>query len=323
MSSSDIKLATMSLICGILSGLLVGGVAWFYFRRVKIERPAIGVFNRRDVLVLFSLLLVVPLIYLNLPRWMTTTFLGITFFTACSFGLRPLLRPATLWLTIGFLIGIDVWTGNNLLGSVEGWQLYWVENSVIVLIAAVSVSNLYVQGGMQLRHVAWFAGALAIYDVVFTEVWPVTTQLVQGFLGYPLDPSIGMRVGFDNVAVGLGDLLVYSLFTIAAIKAYGLAGGRFAMVLVLIFGSVVPAVVPLFIDFVDPNTLDVLVPAQAWFGPAAYLGYRWLRHKHGPERTMGEYWKSADFLGRKPAAEPAVAVPAVVPQPAEVPAATS
>jgi hypothetical protein len=319
MSSSDIRLATMSLICGIVSGLLVCGVAWFYFRRIRMERPAIGVFNRRDVGVLFALLLTVPLVYLNLPRWMTTTLLGITFFTACSFGLRPLLRPAAVWLTVGFLLGLDIWTGNNLLGSVEGWQIYWLENSVIVLIAAVSVSNLYVQGGMQLRHVAWFAAALAVYDVVFTEVWPVTIQLVQGFLGYPLDPSIGMRVGFDNVAVGLGDLLVYSLFTIAALKAYGPAAGRFALALVVLFGSVVPALVPLVLDFVDPRTLDVLVPAQAWFGPAAYLGYRWLRHKHGPERTMGQFWKSSDFLGRRPAPEP-VTAPAVAPAPAEVPA---
>jgi hypothetical protein len=323
MTSSDLKLTLMSLICGTLTALLVGTVAWVYLRRVRIERPAIGVFNRRDVGVLFFLLVTIPVLYLNLPRWLLTTFLGITFFTAVSFGLRPLMKPATMWLTIGFLLGLDIWLGNNALGTVRGWQVYWLENSLVVLLAAVAVANLYVQGGMQLRHVAWFAAALAVYDVIFTEVWPITNQLVQGFLGYPMDPSMGWRVDFDNTAVGLGDLLVYGLFTISAFKAYGAKAGRFALTLVVLFGSVVPALVPLFIDFVDPRTLDVLVPAQAWFGPAAYLGYRWLRHKHGRERTMGEFWASPDFLGRRPTEPRPAVTPALAPEPTEVPAGTS
>jgi hypothetical protein len=322
MSSSDIKLAMIGLIGGLVTTLLVAPIAWYYLRRVRIERPAIGVFNRRDVGVLFILLITIPALYLNLPRWMITTLLGITFFTACSFGLRPLMRPTAMWLTVGFLIGLNIWMGNNLLGSTEGWQIFWAENSVIVAIAAISVANLYVQGGMQLRHVAWFAAGLAVYDVVFTEVWPITNQLVQGFLGYPLNPSMGFRFGFDNTAVGLGDLLVYALYTVAALKAYGPAAARFAVALVLVFGSAVPALVPLVIDFVDPETLDVLVPAQAWFGPPAYLGYRYLRHRYGRERTMGEFWASSDFIGRRPAPG-AVAAPATAPEPAEVPATAS
>ena len=50
--------------------------------------------------------------------------------------------------------------GRNLLGTVLGWQFFWAENSVIVLLAAISVANLYVQGGMKLKHVAWFAARL-------------------------------------------------------------------------------------------------------------------------------------------------------------------
>jgi hypothetical protein len=130
---------------------------------------------------------------------------------------------------------------------------------------------------------------------------------------------MGWRLGFDNTAVGLGDLLVYSLFTIAALKAYGPAAGRFAFALVVVFGSVVPALVPLVIDYVDPRTTDVLVPAQAWFGPAAYLGYRYLRRRYGRERTVGEFWASADFLGRRPVA-PQTAPAA---DPAPVPAAAT
>ena len=49
-----------------------------------------------------------------------------------------------------------------------------------------------------------------------------------------------------------------------------------------------PALVPLLINYVDART-DVLVPAQAWFGPAALLGYLWLRRRYGRERTMKEF----------------------------------
>jgi hypothetical protein len=57
-------------------------------------------------------------------------------------------------------------------------------------------------------------------DVIFTAFWRLTNQLVQS-LGYPLDPSMGFRLGFDNAAVGIGDLLVYGLYVNAALKAYG------------------------------------------------------------------------------------------------------
>jgi len=46
------------------------------------------------------------------------------------------------------------------------------ENDIIIVLGAVSVANLYVQGGMKMRHVAWFALALAGYDMIFTTIWP-------------------------------------------------------------------------------------------------------------------------------------------------------
>jgi hypothetical protein len=322
MTSSDLRLTVMSLIMGVTTSLLVGAGAWIYLRRVRMERPAIGRFNNRDVAVVFVLLATLPVLYLQLPRWLLTTFLGITFTAALSIGLRELMSPTKVWLTVGTLLGLDIWLGRNLLGTVLGWQVYWAENSLIVLLGAISVANLYVQGGMQLRHVAWFAAALAVYDVIFSEFWPVTNQLVQEFLGYPLDPSMGMRVYFDNTAVGIGDLLVYGVFVAAALKAYGRPAARLALGLVVVFGAVVPALVPLVIDFVDPTTTDVLVPAQAWFGPAAFLGYRWLLRTHGRERTTAEFLASSDFLGRRRRGVPpvAAAVPAVPPAAAPAPA---
>lgn len=314
MVSSDAHLALFALVMSIVAVVPVCLGAVFYLRRVRMERPAIGTFNGRDVVVLFVLLSTIPLFYLTLPRWLLTGFLVLTFGAALSMGLRRLLSPGPMWLTIGLLIGGNIWLGNNILGTVGGWQLFWAENDVIVLLAAVSVANLYVQGGMQLRHVAWFALVLASYDVIFTSLYPVTNALVEEFLGYPLDPSVGMRWGFDNAAIGLGDLLVYGLFVVAAYKGYGRRAARLAMGVVVLFGAVVPSLVPLLISYVDART-DTLVPAQFWFGPAAFLTYRYLRRRYGRERTMKEFWAGGNVLGRKAATEGAVPL---VPAPADV-----
>src|SRR3954453_3294187 len=244
MTSSAGFLAVFSLLLATSSALVVcaGGVA--YLRRVQLEPPPIGTFNGRDVVALFVPLSVIPLFYLSLPRWLLTAFLVLTFCAALSFGLRPLLPPGRMWLLIGGLLGLNLWLGTHLFGTVLGWQVYWAENDVVVLLAAVFVANLYVQGGMRLSHVACFALALAAYDLVFTSVAPVTDALVEAFLGFPLDPSIGMRFGFDNAAIGIGDLLVYGLFVLAVAKGYGRRAGRLAMGVVLVFGAVTPALVP-------------------------------------------------------------------------------
>lgn len=320
--STSLSLAMFSLIVSLATTVVIGIGAPYYLRRIRLERPAIGTFNARDICVLFTLLLLLPVLYLHLPRWLLTSFLALTFTSALSIGLRPLLSPTKLWLTVGVLVGGNIWIGRTLLGTVLGWQVFWIENSVIVAMAAISVTNLYVQGGMKLKYVAGFAGALAVYDIFFTRYLPLTNQLVEKFLGYPLNPSMGFRWDIDNAAVGIGDLLVYGLFILAAFKAYGKPGLRLGLTLVTLFGAVLPSLVPLVINFVDART-DVLVPAQAWFGPPAVLGYFWLRHRYGKERTVREFLDSPDFIGRKPKAvsvPAAVTVPAAVPAPAPAPA---
>jgi hypothetical protein len=64
-----------------------------------------------------------------------------------------------------------------------------------VVLAAVGVSNLYVQGGMHLRHVAYLRLFLGLYDVVFTMVLPLTQRLADTFEGRPLDAAFGFYMG--------------------------------------------------------------------------------------------------------------------------------
>jgi hypothetical protein len=305
MNSSQWVLSTFQLVVALIGATVASFGALFYFRRVRMERPAVGRFNGRDVVILFTLLAILPAFYLLVPRWALESLLVITYMAALSSGFHPVFKPVQLWLFIGVLIGGDLWLGQHALGTVIGWQVFWTENSLIVMLAAISVANLYVQGGMQLRHVAWFAAGLAIYDSIFTIGFPITNLLVRDFVGYPLFPAMGMRISFNEAIVGLGDLLVYAAFTIAAFKAYGKPALRLAIILILVFGAAMPTLSGLLINYIDARA-DVIIPAQTWFGPAAMLGYLWLRRRYGRERTMKEYLASTELARREPAVTAAV-----------------
>jgi hypothetical protein len=314
---SPFQLSLMEFSVAGTGAVLTSAGALSYLRRVRLERPAIGTFNSRDIRILFTFIVFLPLLYVLLPHWALTGFLSITFASALSIGLRPLLGPATLWIAVGTLIGASIWLSRTMLGTVWGWQLSWLEGDLLVVLAAVAIANLYVQGGMKLKHVAWFALALGLYDVLFTTVLPVNSHLAEEFLGWPLDPSFGMRFGLYNATIGVGDLLVYALFLIAAFKAYGRLAGRVAMGLIVVFGVAAVSVAPLVLDSFITARTDVAIPAQTLFGPAAFVAYLWLRRRYGRERTMEEFLASTDVV--RPTSV-SVAQPLPVPEPVSAPA---
>jgi hypothetical protein len=302
-------------LCVSLAATMVvtlGAVA--YLRRVRVERPAIGVFNFRDVGTLMVFIVTLPVIYLSLPRFWLTLFLVVTFAAALGIGLRPLLRPATLWLTVGVLLGANVFVARTMLGTQTGWQLYWVLVGTVVAISAISVANLYVQGGMQLRHAAWFTLALAAYDYYFSQIVPLTPHLADRFQGYPLNAAIGMRFDVFNAAIGIGDLLAFGIFAAAGYKAYGARALRLTVPLVAVFGAALPALTPLVLGAFTRGSLNVVVPVQTWFGPPAFLLYRWMRKHYGPERTMEEFQASEDVAAEAPV--PVALPPVPMPAPA-------
>jgi hypothetical protein len=302
-----VEQTAFQVVVVLVGALSTTAVALVYFTRVRLERPAIGCFNGRDVLFLFGFIVTLPVLYLYVPPTVLTIFLVITFVSALSIGYRPVLPRIVLWPVIGALIATNILVARNLLGTTRGWQLYWTLTSVAVLFAAVAVANLYVQGGMRLRHVAWFALGLAVYDPIFSFGIPLTARLADTFAGFPLDPSIGFRAGLNSANIGIGDLLVYSTFTVAAYKAYGRHGAKLAFGLVAVFGALAPSLAPLVISAVV-RTNGVVVPAQLFFGPAAFIGYLILA-RSGPERSM-RAWREATAptaAVRAPAPRPALA----------------
>jgi hypothetical protein len=295
----------------LTASVTVATGALYYLRRVRMERPPVGTFNGRDIVILMTLIVVLPFLYAVMPGWLITCFLALTFAASLSIGYRQVVGALPVWLGIGVLLGANIWESHTMMGSVAGWQLWWVELDILVLLGAIAVANLYVQGGMRLQHVAWFGLALAVYDVGASLGINVTAVLVEKFIGAPLDPTFGMRFNVNNYGIGIGDLLFYALFVTACYKAYGRRAARLAFGVMLVFGAAAPALIPLAVTLIDFRN-DILNPSQAFFAPAAFLLYLWLKHRYGQERTMAEFRASAD--------SPAIPVPVAQPEPAPEPA---
>ncbi len=284
---------TAVVLCG---ALVSAGCALLYFQRVHLERPAVGVFNGRDVMIVFCFVLVLPFLYILLPSVVLTGVLCLTFMGALYIGLRPLLRPRYLWIFIPLLLALNIVVTETLLGTRSGWQLYWVITDTLVLLAVVGIANLYIQGGMRLLHVAWFALLLAAYDGFFAFVVPISQKLADRFEGQPLDPSIGFALGPYNANIGLGDLLVYCLFIAAAYKGFGKKGALVSFVTIAIFGAILPSMSPLIISAVIRANIGITIPAQVLFGPVAFLTYCCLTRRQ-PERNMAG-WLSAQAAAK-------------------------
>jgi hypothetical protein len=291
--------------------LLVSTVALWYLRRVRVERPAIGTFNGRDIAILVVFICSLPFLYGYLPYWLITAVLGLTFGSALYIGYSPVIGRTAVWVGIGVLFGLNWYTSKHLMGTTYGWQAWWAELDVLVVLGAAGVANLYVQGGMKLKHIVSLGACLALYDLIFATILPLTDKLVAGYLSYPFDPLFGFRFGIDNYGVGLGDMLVYSLFLTACYKAYGWKAARIAYLMIAVIGAGFTAFAPYVVNVLDPQ-LDFLVPAQVLFGPATVIAYLIMRRVWGPERTMAEFLASRDNPAQR---QPAAAEPVPVPEP--------
>jgi hypothetical protein len=249
-----------------------------FFRRIGLQRPAIGTFNGRDVVVLFVFIVTLPVLYLAVPHYLLAGFLCLTFTSALYIGYRPVVPRSWLWLAIAGLLGADMALAAVMGNRVSLWQAYWIVNSAIMMLAVAAVANLYIQGGMRLRHVAWFALGLAVYDPVFSFVFPITDQLANRFAGFALDPSMGFRFGPHIQNIGVGDLLVFTLFVLAAYRGYGRVGAWVAALAVVVVGGIVPVVLPSLVSGLNTEG-GFVIPVQTFFGPAAFLIYLWLARR--------------------------------------------
>jgi plastocyanin len=299
------------IVVGVI-GSLVGTVcALVYFRHVRLPRPPIGAFNGRDVTVLAIFIVTLPLLYVALPPGVLTAFLMLTFFSALMIALRPLASARLLLVAVPALLTANLAVTKAMDDLAAGLQVYWVLNSAIVVIAAVGVANLYVQGGLKLRQIAWFTVFLGIYDIVFTRFIPLTPELAVALQGRPLDPSVGFAAGGLNANIGLGDLLVFCLYSTAALRGFGRRGVIVSLAVIVTFGAVAPSVTPLLVPGLFGTTAAAFVPVMTLFAPAAVLGYLWLS-RTAPERSLLHWLTDRAVPVRRPgAARIGMALPAL------------
>jgi hypothetical protein len=268
-----------TVVC--IGAVLAVAAALVFFRHVRLQRPAIGTFNGRDIVVLFVFIVTLPILYLTVPHAVLTGFLLLTFISALAIGYRPVVPRAVLWPAIAGLVGADMAVAAVMGQSVGLWQAYWIVNSMLMMLAVAAVSNLYIQGGMKLSHVAWFALGLAVYDPVFSFVFPITDQLANRFAGFALDPSMGFRFGPHIQNIGIGDLLVFTLFVLAAYRGYGRRAAVVSAAAVVLAGGIVPIMLPSLVSGLNTEG-GFVIPVQTFFGPVAFALYAWFR-RHGAE----------------------------------------
>lgn len=268
----------------------IGGTV-AYFHRYTMDRPPVGRYNLRDIAFMMAVVIALPPLYLRLPTWVVAALLMIVFVTILQFALAPLLRgrlPLALALLI---VGVDV-----LLATVDepgaGRWAFVVWNNLVIAAGVIGVCNLYVQNGMRGRDVALFAVALAGYDLVATAFLPLMLEFFTRLRAMPLAPILSWGEGSTVASLGLGDVLMMALWTLAALKAFGPPASVLAA-LVSVAASTVVFVLG------SAGIITSIVPAMVILGPLMAGQYVAWRRWRGPERTVLAYRREAQVA--KPA----------------------
>jgi hypothetical protein len=271
------------------SALLLG---WAYFRNYQLGRPSIGVINLADVAIMIGVIVLIPYLYLALPLWvvaaiLTVAMVGILYFTA-----EPLLRARwATWVVTLLLLGSDI--GTNLHFGATSTTFSLVNDTVLVL-ATVGVANLWAQSGMKARDVAVLGGALALYDLIATSLRPLMTDLIWRLATIPFAPVVTWGVGSDRLLIGLGDLLLATVFPLVMRKAFGRSAGIAAMIMNL--GTIAG-----MLAFLVLAKAEMALPVMTGLGPLMVLQYVYWMRKRGAERTTWQYLQAEPLDRRRTA----------------------
>jgi hypothetical protein len=135
------------------------------------------------------------------------------------------------------------------------------------------------------------SSALAVYDLIATSSLPLMRDLFDRVIQNPFAPIVGWGIGQDErwLGIGLGDLLLATVYPLVMRKAYGRAAGMTALAIcsALISGVFILGVPLGFRIF----------PMMAVLGPAMVLQYSWWSRRAGRERTTREYLQAAPRHG--------------------------
>jgi hypothetical protein len=122
-----------------------------------------------------------------------------------------------------------------------------------------------------------------LYDYLATSYLPLMNDLVIRLVGLPFAPLIAWNYGAGEhgLAIGLGDLLLATLFPLVMRKAYGRSAGLVALTLALV-------AVAMMLALLDLGIVRVALPAMVVLGPLMIIQLLYWR-RHGQERTTWQY----------------------------------
>jgi hypothetical protein len=262
------------------SAVLLG---WVYFRNYQLARPSVGVLNLGDVAFMIGAIILIPYLYLALPLWLVAAIFTMAMLAILYFTGEPVLRARWAnWVVVLLLLGADV--GANLHFGATSTTFFLVNNTVLVL-AVVGVTSLWAQSGIKARDVAILGAVLALYDLIATALLPLTTDLITRLASIPFAPIVSWGVGPERFVIGLGDLLLATVFPLAMRKAFGRSAGIAAMVINL--GTIAATMA-----FLQLARLEVAVPLMTGLGPLMVVQYGYWVRRRGPERTTWEYLRA-------------------------------
>jgi hypothetical protein len=269
---------SLPVVVGLTATALL--VGWGYFRRYQITRPPLGVLNLWDVGLMVGAIIVVPYLYLALPLWLATGLLALAFLSVFYVMAEPVLRARwAIWAAVLVLLAADVGAA-HLYGAYSA--VFFAVNDGVLLVAVMGLSNLWAQSGMKARDVALLAGVLTLYDLIATSILPVTTDLISRLAGIPFAPMVAWGAGGGRLGIGLGDLLLATVFPLVMRKAFGRAAGLVALAIAL-------GTLGALLTLLELRGVPAMLPAMTPLGPLMVLQYVYWVHRRGPERTTRAY----------------------------------
>ncbi len=279
-------LAILLVFIHVAAALLLG---WMYFRRCAMQRPPIGVFNLGDVALMLAAIVVMPYLYLWLPLGVVAGLLGLGALSILYFLLEPVLRTRQLiWLVVAGVLGVEL----GLMNGLGGQSLaFFAFNNLVQLLVVAGVTNSWAQSGMKARDAAILGAALIGYDFFFTSVLTLMSDMFVRLAGLPFAPLLvwpyhpgpAFPAGTVHwVGIGLGDLLLATVFPLAMRKAYGRQAGLTAL-------GVALSAIALLLARPWLGFQGDIFPVMVVLGPLMGLQYLYWRYRAGPERTTRQY----------------------------------
>jgi len=279
------------VVAGYAAVSLLAG--WGYFRHYRVNKPAFGVVGLPDVAIMLTFITLVPYLYLTLPLWAVAGLLGVGVLSTTYLALQPLLRGrwAAALLCLG-LVGADVAlaVGQGVTGTA-----FLLVNDTILVLVVVGATNLWAQSGMKARDAAILGGALTVYDTIATWQLPVTTKLLHRLLQLPLFPLFAWPIHRGTIpdigsagavpqllSVGLGDIVIATVFALTMRKAFGRPAGLVAVAVAL-------ATVAGALSLLSSGLVTTAIPVMTFLGPLMIVQYAYWRRTYHRERTTWQY----------------------------------